>query len=579
MITAHGGMPATINQVMKSWCGNSKFACERVAQCQRCVQCLCFGVPTNGKCYGKVRIWLVASILFLAPFLRSQEIADAQPWQTSSFFKEEGCILSDVRSISKYGVFATPIDQQAMPYLDWFNVWLRPMVSIRSTGSLQEVGKQRPIVKAKENSSLFQNDIYSIPNFSGGATWLGGNFFQSDQLIGQLWMGSNLGNNNAFTNFQLQTQNRNTILGFEQVQLFEENLGTIRIERNPDGCQQFTFDMQVFQEGPMQYIIKSGWLMPNDQSSFLFAIRLTATTKEYLKQILAEVLREADFWLANAEWKDSGVPAVYLSKRNFQHGLLILDISGKRGLEKILFDGHRQITETEPKEKLQFSWPSKPRFVLPTRDVFGLHGVIKLDQTIVDRFSVVDGSWSILYDPLHFKPQQSSITPSHLNVDFIEYGEPVNRSVHLNGKLNGNVSIWRHLNSHNKLKALDENYNALTFKAKGISHLEVSIIGENHRQWQDRDRIHIPLKRRKMQQVILPLDWFVSQQTRVQPQSIVFTVFQQKKILPKANIQVSDVTWLHLPDSTIQNLKEFHQGEQHEILWSTQTLRRLPNNY
>ena len=578
MKSVRGGKRATIKQEVKNWSGYFSIAFEKMDYGRWPFYGFWFGIPAISLGYHKLSTLLVGLMLWIGPYLMGQERPDKHRLNTKAVSSEKRCDLPDVRSMARYGVLTTSVDPQAMPYLDWFNAWLRPMVSIRASGSLQKIGLPQLLPTHEQNPSAFQQEMYVFPSFNGGGNWVGGHFFESRRIIGQLWMGANLGNNNEFTRFQRQTQNQNTILGFEQIVLFQNNMATVRKERNADGCHQYTIDIQVFQEGPMQYKVKSGWLSSENETPSLFSIRLTAVSQKFLKQILTEVMREADFWLSNADWIDTGIPKTYLSRRSFQKGILILDVSGERSKEQLVFEGQRQITESAPMENLTFSWPSKPRFVLPTREIYKLQGAIKMGQTMVDHFSVMDGSWSILYDPLSFKPLQSTITPSHHKGQLSKGKERINRSVHLKGSLYGSIVIWRYLNDQQQV-VLGEKYNALSFKAKGITDLEISIIGEDLDHWQGRHRIQIPLKRRKTQNVVIPIAGFIPKDRKVTPKSIVFTIFQQKKIRKRLDIQISDVTWLTLSDSTLQGLEKWPLEPLNEVILPTQTLRQLPINH
>ncbi len=182
------------------------------------------------------------------------------------------------------------------------------------------------------------------------------------------------------------------------------------------------------------------------------------------------------------------LPNVFVNSGVYSNGILTLNIINKNNEKEIIFDGNIAETEVSDHNKVTnlYSLSGDYNEVLPieTGILFDIGFSIQVkDSNQKDVLYIAEGPWGLDY-------LNTYATVNNFDVDtadrqYLDDVYEVDRNAIASGEVKGNVNLFRHILP--KSKALNvEKYNYLNFKVINNEPIEIVIMQDEDRAWENR---------------------------------------------------------------------------------------------
>jgi hypothetical protein len=188
------------------------------------------------------------------------------------------------------------------------------------------------------------------------------------------------------------------------------------------------------------------------------------------------------------------LPNVFVKSGSYSNGVINLNIVNKTGEKFVNFIGN--IAETEVSDHVNvsstfdLSGEYNEVLVIETGVLFDIGFSLKTDSSEQkDALYLADGPWGVDY-----LDEYATITKFDVNTSVKEYSDDyyeVNRNAEVIGEVKGNVNLFRHILPGDQ--SLDvSDYESVNFLVKNTEGLEVVVMQDEDRVWENRIRYTIP---------------------------------------------------------------------------------------
>ncbi|WP_159951026.1 DUF4114 domain-containing protein [Polaribacter septentrionalilitoris] len=193
--------------------------------------------------------------------------------------------------------------------------------------------------------------------------------------------------------------------------------------------------------------------------------------------------------------KANVVPNVFVKSGTYANGFLTLNIINKTKEKEVLFEGNISRTEVSKYSNeittLSLSGDYEEEITIDTGVLFDIGFSIQASENAQkDALYLADGPWG-----LDYLNEYATVNDFYIDAsdDLILDDEMhhVDRNVSVSGSVKGNINLFRHILPGDQ--TLDvTNYDALQFKMMNTQSVEIVIMQEEDRDWNDRIRYTIP---------------------------------------------------------------------------------------
>jgi hypothetical protein len=189
------------------------------------------------------------------------------------------------------------------------------------------------------------------------------------------------------------------------------------------------------------------------------------------------------------------LPNVFVKSGNYSNGVVNLNIVNKTEEKSVFFVGN--IAETEVSDHVEvsntftLSGAYDDVLAIETGVLFDIGFSLRTNSTDQkDVLYLADGPWG-----LDYLEDLATVTNFEVNTSEKEYNDAnyeVDRNASVSGEVKGNINLFRHLLPGNQSLNVDE-FESVNFKVLNTDGLEIIIMQDEDREWENRLRYTIPL--------------------------------------------------------------------------------------
>jgi hypothetical protein len=189
------------------------------------------------------------------------------------------------------------------------------------------------------------------------------------------------------------------------------------------------------------------------------------------------------------------LPNVFVKSGNYSNGVINLNIVNKTDEKTVYFVGN--IAETEVSDHVEvsntFTLSGSYNEVLSieTGVLFDIGFSLRTNSTDQkDVLYLADGPWG-----LDYLEDYATVTQFEVNTSEEEYSDAnyeVDRNASASGEVKGNINLFRHLLPGNQSLNVDE-FESVNFNVLNTDGLEIIIMQDEDREWENRLRYTIPI--------------------------------------------------------------------------------------
>lgn len=279
----------------------------------------------------------------------------------------------------------------------------------------------------------------------------------------------------------------------------------------PDGITEYACNFSFFQPQDRIFQLESHWNIADYTPEKSYAnFQIWANNLLNLELLTREILTRIEEQAVELVYNFTEAPEVFVQGLTYEKGILDLDIMNKAGATQLDLRGEYTVTETMGAQPFQataqLNGARQDQVQLQTDGVYNMGLSLYHDQTrIADGVFVSDGAWGVDYQVGGAMIYDYEITPgSYSDARADEYA--VERNLLLRGTLKDYVAAYRALNPAFRPVYLD-NFNTLTFKARGTGDLEITIVKEGISDWEQQMKTAVRLTD-DLQEIVLSKDRF-----------------------------------------------------------------------
>ncbi len=193
--------------------------------------------------------------------------------------------------------------------------------------------------------------------------------------------------------------------------------------------------------------------------------------------------------------KEHVLPNVFVKSGSYSNGAISLNIVNKTNEKSVDFTGNIAETEvsdhTQVSSTFELSGEYNEVLVIETGVLFDIGFSLKTDSSEqIDALYLADGPWGVDY-----LDEFATITKFDVNTSGKEYSDDfyeVNRNAEVVGEVKGAVNLFRHILPGDQSLDVTE-YESVNFNIKSTEGLEIIIMQDEDRAWENRIRYTIPL--------------------------------------------------------------------------------------
>lgn len=192
--------------------------------------------------------------------------------------------------------------------------------------------------------------------------------------------------------------------------------------------------------------------------------------------------------------KEDVLPNVFVKSGNYSNGILNLNIVNKTNEKVVKFVGN--IAQTEISNHLQISntlnlsGNYEESLTIETGVLFDIGFSLETDSTVQkDALYLADGHWGLDY--LEDYTEITNFEINTLEGDYSNEFYEIDRNVKVSGEVKGNINLFRHIVPGDKSFNVS-NYESVNFRILNKNSIEVVIMQNEDRAWENRLRYIIP---------------------------------------------------------------------------------------
>lgn len=190
----------------------------------------------------------------------------------------------------------------------------------------------------------------------------------------------------------------------------------------------------------------------------------------------------------------SQLPELFVKSGYYKEGKLFLTLINKKGVKKATLDGSFKKTESSLlelfKQELELNGSYQQEVTIACGSLFDVGLSLQAENANqIDAFYLADGPWGLDY--LETEATINNFQISQQTDQPLSGAYAVERSVQLSGKVKGIVNLFRNILS-GELVLPTKNYNAVAFKITNKLPVEVILVPDNLKNWEERPRLILP---------------------------------------------------------------------------------------
>lgn len=352
---------------------------------------------------------------------------------------------------------------------------------------------------------------------------IGADYYKEDLVVGKSLIAFDLPE--KWSLGSTLTSEKQEILQYEEIKLLDRFKVTVKKELLSSGCEEVKLQLFFYRLQNGQIGICSGFQEILWYPSLIFSVHLTAINKKMLSQIANKLMADLSLPLHQMEWIPNEVPSTFVKTQAWQDGNFLFqlnDVSEKS--KEVYFEGFRQLSETSPMEYIKFPLycfdPSTRSWQLPIREIYRLSGNLLIDDLPVGYCSLVDGCWDLRSESNEPLSINWESRPEQLKDG--SYDPPRwERNQLLSGSFQEPVLAWYHVGAASRDRT---EIWGLSFQLKGARQFEVSIIGKDALDWEERLSVVVQANKDK-DNFFIPLSSFEDFNAKVNWSGIESIVF------------------------------------------------------
>ena len=252
------------------------------------------------------------------------------------------------------------------------------------------------------------------------------------------------------------------------------------------------------------------------------------------------------------------LPNVFVKSGSYANGFLELSLVNKTNATSIIFDGN--IAETEVSERyndnrnISLTGNYDETLYIDTGVLFDIGFSLKTDATAQkDALYLADGPWGLDYLTEFAIVDEFKIEVGDRN--YLEDVHEVDRNASASGEVKGNINLFRHLLPGDQTLEVTD-YSLMNFSVRNNQSVEIIIMQEDNRVWDNRLRYTIPANSAEKTYDIAFTDFkdadgIGAEITNIK--SIVFSVIGDGENYIPFNITVNDVSFSAQSSLSINN--------------------------
>ncbi len=192
--------------------------------------------------------------------------------------------------------------------------------------------------------------------------------------------------------------------------------------------------------------------------------------------------------------KENILPNVFVKSGSYSNGVLKLNIINKTKETSIIFNGNIAKTEVSEHSNVSntFSLSGNYNEVLQieTGVLFDIGFSLQTNNsTQKDALYLADGPWG-----LDYLKEFATVSSFNIEVEEVNFSDEiyeVDRNANASGEVKGNINLFRHLLPRDETLNVEE-YSFVNFSLINDKAVEIVIMQEDDRIWEDRLRVTIP---------------------------------------------------------------------------------------
>ncbi len=188
------------------------------------------------------------------------------------------------------------------------------------------------------------------------------------------------------------------------------------------------------------------------------------------------------------------LPNVFVKSGSYSNGVINLNIVNKTNEESVYFVGN--IAETEVSDHVQvtdtfsLSGSYDEAISIDTGVLFDIGFSLETDSSeVIDALYLADGPWG-----LDYLEDYATVTKFEVTTSEIDYSDDlyeVDRNAEVSGEVKGNVNLFRHILPGDQTLDVSD-FESVNFNVSNTEGLEIIIMQDEVRDWQNRLRYTIP---------------------------------------------------------------------------------------
>jgi len=262
------------------------------------------------------------------------------------------------------------------------------------------------------------------------------------------------------------------------------------------------------------------------------------------------------------------LPNVFVKSGNYSNGVVNLNIVNKTEEKSVFFVGN--IAETEVSDHVEvsntftLSGAYNDVLAIKTGVLFDIGFSLRTNSTDQkDVLYLADGPWG-----LDYLEDLATVTNFEVNTSEKEYNDAnyeVDRNASVSGEVKGNINLFRHLLPGNQSLNVDE-FESVNFNVLNTDGLEIIIMQDEEREWENRLRYTIPLNLEEKAYTIAFEDFVDASGQSVEItniKTIVFSLIGDYTNFKSFNFSISS---LYFAANGALSAEQFYNNENQKIV-------------
>ena len=260
------------------------------------------------------------------------------------------------------------------------------------------------------------------------------------------------------------------------------------------------------------------------------------------------------------------LPDVFVKSGSYANGVLELFLINKTNETSIIFDGN--ISETEVSEhynitrNFSLTGNYNETLYIDTGVLFDIGFSLQTDNTAQkDALYLADGPWGLDYLEEYATVEEFTIEVGERS--YLEDVYEVDRNASASGQVKGNINLFRHLLPGDQTLDVTD-YSLMNFSVQSNQSIEIVVMQEDNRIWENRLRYTIPANSDEKAYNIAFTDFKDAEGVLVEItniKTIVFSVIGDYVNYIPFNITVNDVSFSSQSTLSLNNIVEVKENK------------------